>query len=160
MGEELKKDMVEGVEEAASTEEVAGVQSEQKQEPEKKYTDADVDRIIAKKIAAERQRMLKAFNAEQQESEIEKRERNVLIRELKADAKDALIADGLPSSLANLLSYESKEDFDKSYKEITEIFVAAVQQGIKDRLRNPVPTRGYVSSGDAALKNAFAPKAR
>ena len=157
MGEELN--MIESAE-AAGTEEQAGVQSEQKQEPEKKYTDADVDRIIAKKIAAERQRMSKLFNAEQQESEIEKRERNVLIRELKADAKDALIADGLPHSLSNLLSYDSKEDLERSYKEITEIFKASVEQGVKDRLKGSVPKAGYGFSGDTALRNAFAPKAR
>ncbi len=44
-------------------------------EPEKKYTDEDVDRIIAKKIAAERKRMSKLFNDEQQESELDKREK-------------------------------------------------------------------------------------
>ncbi len=61
MGDELMNMGAEGVEEAqaASAEEPAGAQGEQvaegKDQPEKKYTDEDLDRIIAKKIAAERQ---------------------------------------------------------------------------------------------------------
>lgn len=168
MSEEMKDMMVEGAE-AASTEEVAGVQGEQvqkqgdvetEQKPEKKYTDADVDRIIARKIAAERQRMSKLFNEEQQESELEKRERNVLMRELKADAKDALVAQGLPYTLANLMDYGSKEDFEASYKEVTEVFKVALERALKDVLKGESPRKGYMQSGDAAFRNAFAPKAR
>lgn len=148
---------------AAGTEEQAGAQSSETIETpaqEKKYTDADVDKIIARKIAAERKKMSKLFNEEQQESEIEKRERNVLIRELKADAKDLLIAEGLPSSLASILAYETKEDFDASYKEVTKIFKEAVQREIKARLRGETPRKGYGVSGDEAIRDAFAPKAR
>ena len=113
MGEELLNQGTEGIEGAgASTAEdqegAQGNQEGQHSEPEKKYTDADVDRIIAKKIAAERQRMQKLFTEEQQVSELETREREVLKRELKADAMDALIADGMPSSLATLMDYSRK----------------------------------------------------
>ena len=152
--------------EAAATEEPAEVQGqEQTGTPaqEKKYTDEDVNKIIARKIAAERKRMSKLFNEEQQESEIEKRERAVLLRELKADAKDALIEQGLPSSLSGLLSYGSKEEMEQSMKEIGTLFREAVQQAVTDRLRGPVPTRGYPpfsSSPEKALHQAFEPKAR
>ena len=161
MSEEIREEMIEGAEEAAGTEEQAGVQSENKQEPEKKYTDADVDRIIAKKIAAERKRMSKLFNEEQQESEIEVRERNVMVRELKADAKDALISDGLPISLANVLNYNSKEDMEASYAEITKVFKEALQQAAIERFRGPVPkASSTVPKGETAIKEAFAPKTR
>lgn len=168
MSDEMKDMIVEGVEDA-STEEVVEVQGEQvqkqgnakmEQKLEKKYTDQDVDRIVSKKIAAERKRMAKLFNEEQQESELEKRERNVLVRELKADAKDALIRDGLPSTLANLLNYGSEEDFKSSYMEVKKIFEDALQLALKDTLRGQTPRRGVVSSGDAALRNAFSPNAR
>ena len=121
MDEETMITGAEGIEEtqAAGAEEQAGAQGEQSEEiqdqPEKKYTDADVDRIVAKKIAAERKRIQKLFKAEQQESEIEKRERDVTRRELMADAKDALVSDGLPSSLAKVMDYSDKEAYEKSY---------------------------------------------
>ena len=62
---------------ASAAEDQEGTQGDQSgsgegepgQEPEKKYTDKDLDRIIAKKIAAERKRMTKLFNDDQQESE-------------------------------------------------------------------------------------------
>lgn len=163
MSEEIREEMIEGVEEAAGTEEQAGVQSEEKQELEKKYTDADVDRIIAKKIAAERKRMSKLFNEEQQESEIEIRERNVLQRELKADAKDALIAEGLPVSLADILNYNSKEDMEASCANVIKVFKEALQQAAMEHFRGRTPTASYSSipsQGESAIKNAFAPKAR
>lgn len=166
MDEEMRSMGAEGTEEAqaAGAGEQAGAQGEQgaegQEQPEKKYTDADVDRIIAKRIAAERKRMQKLFEGEQQESELEIRERNVLRRELMADAKDALVDMGLPSSLAKIIDYTDKESFDKSFKEVTGIFGEAVTQGVKNKLRGSAPKVGTGSREDAALRDAFAPKAR
>ncbi len=161
MSEEMKNEMIESVEDV-TTEKTAEVQDEEKQSPAKKYTDEDVDRIIARKIAAERKRMSKLFNEEQQESELEKRERAVLLRELKADAKDMLISEGLPSSLAGLLNYSSKEELSQSMAEVSAIFREAVQQGIKEKLKGEIPRKGTGISLNAekALANAFKPGAR
>lgn len=169
MDGEMRNMGAEGTEDAqaAGAEEQAGAQGEQgaegQEQPEKKYTDADVDRIIAKKIAAERKRMQKLFEGEQQESEIEKRERDVTRRELMADAKDALVDIGLPSSLSGLMDYTDKESFDKSFKEVTGIFQEAVAQGVRDKLRGPAPKVGISSrltSQERAIADAFAPPKR
>lgn len=146
-----------------TVEEGKGVQDNegQAQKPEKKYTDDDVNRIVARKIAAERKRMQKLFNNEQQESEIEVRERNVLKRELMADARDALTGEGLPSSLANLLSYDNKESFEDSYKAVVECFRDAVEVAVRTRLRGSTPKANCGSfTKDSALRNAFSPNAR
>lgn len=146
------------------TEEQAGDQGGERGEPEsqqeKKYTDAEVDRIIARKIAAERKRMSKLFNEEQAENELEIRERNVLRRELMADAKDTLVDQGLPSSLANLMDYSDKDSFDKSFKEVTEIFRTAVAREVKNSLRGNAPRVGTPLGEDTNLREAFAPRAR
>ena len=164
MSDELKNEEVIEEVDAAAAEEPAGAETQpeepKQQEQPKKYTDADVDRIIAKKIAAERKRMTKLFNEEQQENEIEIRERNVLKRELAADAKDALIKEGLPYTLASLLNYDSKEDYECSYKEVTSIFREAIGLGIRDALKGDMPRTGRPWSGDDGIRNAFAPKAR
>lgn len=124
--------------------------------PEKKYTDADVDRIIAKKIAQERNRMQKLFTEEQQESDIEKREREVLKRELRADAVDALEKDNLPRSLSKMLDYSSKEAFDESYTTLTDAFREATGGYIKsmfindDRFAHGTPRTGTGAPADAA----------
>lgn len=168
MNEEMMNVGAEGTEKvrAAGTEEQAGSQGEQlsdgQQQPEKKYTDADVDRIIAKKIAAERKRMQKLFEGEQQESELEKRERNVTRRELMADIKDRLIADGLPSSLASVMDYSDKEANEKSYQDITGIFKEALKQSMVQCFSDKAPRvgRGNDASRDIALIKAFAPPKR
>ena len=172
MDEETMITGAEGIEEtqAAGAEEQAGAQGEQSEEiqdqPEKKYTDADVDRIVAKKIAAERKRIQKLFKAEQQESEIEKRERDVTRRELMADAKDALVSDGLPSSLAKVTDYSDKEAYEKSYEEVTGIFREAMQQEYTRWFSGRPPRastgdRGFVQiSREKALSEAFAPPKR
>lgn len=159
MGEEMNKTAVETVE-AATTEEQAGTPDTAKEEaPEKKYTDADLDRIIARKIAAERKRMSKMFNDEQQ-NELEERERNVLRRELKADAKDALIQEGLPASLADILKYDSKEEYESSLKTVSAAFRNAVSQGVKDTLRGQIPQRGNPCKSPDIIRDAFSPNAR
>ena len=151
---------------AADAEEQAGAQGEQAAEcqdqPEKKYTDADVDRIVAKKIAAERKRMQRLFENEQQESEMEKRERDVLRRELLADAKDRLINDGFPSMLADVMNFSDNDSFEKSYQDVTKIFREAMSMEYKRRFSGTVPKAGPDLGNreldrDKRLANAFAP---
>lgn len=122
----------------------------------KKYTDEDVDRIVAKKIAAERKRAAKALEIDNQESDLEIRERNIAKREMLMDVKERLEGDGLPAALANLISYESREDMDKSYKDVINVFNDCVAVGIKDAIRGTTPKTGSVA-GDP-LQKAFARK--
>ena len=122
----------------------------------KKYTDEDVDRIVAKKIAAERKRAAKALEIDNQESDLEIRERNITKREMLMDVKERLEGDGLPAALANLISYESREDMDKSYKDVINVFNDCVAVGIKNAIRGTTPKTGSTSSDP--LQKAFARK--
>lgn len=133
---------------------------ENEQEPKKKYTDADVDKIVSKRIAAERKRLSKLFNDEQQESELDKRERDVLKRELRADAKDTLTSHGLPSTLADLIDYSDKESSEKSLENVISIFREATAQGVKNALRGHAPRVGSSLPGKDPIADAFARKAR
>lgn len=161
MNEEMSIEAMESVEDAATGEQ-AVEQGKEKQEPEKKYTDEDLDRIIARKIAAERKKITKMFNEEQQESELETRERNVLKRELMADAKNALLDEGLPMSLASLLNYSSKEEYDISYENATTIFREALGKEFKRQLSGSTPRAGYAATDDREkeIHEVFSPKAR
>lgn len=123
--------------------------------PEKKYTDADVDRIIAKKIAQERNRMQKLFTEDQQESELDKREREVLERELRADARDALEKANLPLSLSKMLDYSSREAFDESYTTLVDAFREATGGYIRNFFKSEVPKTGTGSRGTMAQERAL-----
>lgn len=104
--------------------------------------------------------MSKLFNDEQQESELDKRERDVLKRELRADAKDTLTRQGLPSTLADLIDYSDKESSEQSLENVISIFREATAQGIKNALRGHAPRVGASLPGKDPIADAFAKKAR
>lgn len=68
-----------------------------------------------------REKFSKQQEAEQQESDFERRERELTIRELRADARDALEAKGLPTCLSKVLRYDSKEAYEESMAAIEEV---------------------------------------
>lgn len=158
MGEEMLRTGAEGTEEAqaASAEDQAGAQGNQ----EKKYTDADVDRIIARKIAAERNKSQKLLEKEQQESEIERRERDVQRRELTVEAKEKLAGEGLPGSLAEIMNYGSKEEFSQSYEKVTAVFREALRGERQNKLSGRTPVNPDNGFSDQSIADAFAPPAR
>ncbi len=145
--------------ESAGTPEVENEPKEQHVDaPEKKYSDEDLDRILAGKIARERRKLTESISS-QLAAELDERERNILKRELRADAQDKLIADRLPPALAECLNYEDKEAFDKSYSSIVKAFKEALLAGMNDRMRGHTPKATYSSSfsGDR-VRDAFARK--
>ena len=127
--------------------------------PEKKYSDEDLDRILAGKIMRERRKLTESISS-QLAAELDERERNILKRELRADAQDKLIADRLPLALAECLDYEDKEAFDKSYSSIVKAFQDALAEGVRDALRGNTPRaiRGSGCSGGDRVRDAFARK--
>lgn len=159
MSVDVKDDMKNiEVAEAETAEENADVQGNEtdNKSTELKYTDEDVNRIVSNRLARERNRMKKLFDEEQHESELDEREKKVLMRELKADAKDVLYEMGMPVGLAELLDYTDKESMEKSIETVKTIFNDALAFALKDKLRGTTPraiTHG--SSADAAIAEAF-----
>lgn len=127
---------------------------------EKKYTDSEVDNIVRSKIARERERIKKAHDGEDREDELTKREREVLIRELKSDAREKLNEADLPHELADLMDYKDKEAFEKSYEKVTELFETAVQKASRIKIKGFVPADGAKrppSENMDKIAEAFAP---
>lgn len=162
----MSEEMMKNVGAAATEEDTAGTQgnaddmeSKNKTPQEKKYTDADVDRIVKKKIANERKRMQKLFNEEQQESDLDRRERELTKRELKADARDAISESGLPPCVADILNYNSKEEYESSLSTVFDV-VAEIRKAVElERATGRTP-RAYLSRSDdpeKAVKDAFRP---
>ena len=133
---------------AAGTGEQAGSREDQ----EKKYTDADVDRIVAKKIAAERSKA-----AKQQNEELEQRERNVARRELSLKASERLSESGFPKELSELMNFSNEEAFEESYKKVTKVF----RDTSKPILSGRNPANPDVDSfGFDPVREAFKPPIR
>lgn len=148
---------------AAATEETAEAEAGKGTEQEttdprkaKKYSDEDLDAIIAKKIARERDRMKRLFEEEKTVSEMDERERNIALREMKADAKDALDERGLPRTLADVLDYTDKETMTASLEKIVEAFNISVQMGVKNVIRGVTP-KVSAAPPDDDIRKAFLP---
>lgn len=146
------------VEDTARDQAPESVQDGQNGEPEKKYTDADVDRILARRLSRERTKLAREITG-QVETDLDEREKNILRRELRADARDSLEADGLPVSLADLLNYESKEACEQSYSVLVKAFNAAIREQLNSRMRGtrvPLDVKPY--GGPDLLASAFSRK--
>lgn len=165
MCEEIKNNSVEETEnvEESTTEEKDGKEkdpTEHAQDPdnEKKYTDADVDRIVSKRLNRERKRLSEALGKGEKETELEIRERKVLERELKMDVRERLAKDNLPESLSEIMNYSSVDGFNKSYEEITGVFKTALTEKVKPLIAGRIPkANGWnnTTSVDQKLSDIF-----
>lgn len=131
-------------------------------EEERRFTQDEVNDIVQKRLAKERERLSKIFQEEKQISELEERERNILKRELRADAVEELNKRSLPARLADLLDYSSEENFNSSMAEVTAVFKSALGERLKPYARQSTPFEGMGGSGmntynaeQAAIKKAF-----
>ncbi len=129
-------------------------------EEERRFTQEEVNDIVQKRLAKERERLSKVFQEEKQLSELEERERNILKRELRADAIEELSKRNLSTRLADLLDYSSQEEMQKSMDEVTAIFQSALSDKIRPMARQSTPYEGSGGSGinvtvDAAMRKAF-----
>lgn len=159
---EVNEEMIEEVD-AATTEEQAGAQEQETgQDQPKKYTDAEVDKIIARKIAAERKRAAKLAEEQQQEqqqeSDFQRREKELMKRELRADARDELTEKELPLCIMDVLNYESKEEYEQSMKAAQNL-VAELHKAWEIKRCTGRTPKAYTSgnSTDGVIRNAFRP---
>lgn len=108
----------------------------------KTFTEEEVNDIVRKRLAREREKLNKAFQEGTRESELDERERKILKRELRADTLEKLAENNLPPSLADLVNYDSAEDCEKSLTTVTKAFNAAVNQAVKGKARQSTPRDG------------------
>lgn len=124
---------------------------------EKTFTQDEVNEIISKRLAKQKDSLMRSIEDGQRSEELDERERKITERELKADAAVKLSEAGLPHSISSLLKYDSKESYEESYKEVTEIFRAAIGEDRKTRARQSTPREGMGGSrGDSdPIRSAF-----
>ena len=137
------------------------------------FTQEDVDRIVAQRLSraqrdadqriararnegrAEAERMARMTEAErrehderiarEREQELSSREAELVRRELRTEAIDALTLKGLPRELEQLLNYADADACAQSIDALEKAFRSAVQKGVDERInqsRSPLPRAG------------------
>lgn len=161
-------DSATGVEESAPevTEDGNTQEPEKREEPKAKYTDEDVDRILNQKFAkwqkeqekktSEAERLGKMTAEEKANARIkamEDRLHEYETREARAEmmkeARVILQGNNLhltDTLIANLIA-EDAETTKANVETFTEMFNAAVEQAVKDRVKSDPPRKGAPSTG-------------
>jgi hypothetical protein len=81
-------------------------------------------------------------DAAEREEALERREKEVMRRELRAGAMEKLAEKGLPGALAELLDYRDADACSHSLDAAEKAFRGAVQAGITERLKGAAPRTG------------------
>lgn len=126
---------------------------------EKKYSDNDVDAIVARKIARERARYeskLKNIQGEAGADPVDRRALDLDIRERKLQARERLAEVDLPESYLQLLDYSSDDGFSQSVEKVTQ-FVSDLMDMLEvKRSRGSTPKDYGIHQGQPdRTKEAF-----
>ena len=106
------------------------------------FTEEEVNAIVQRRLNREREKLTKAFEEGTRESDLDERERKILRRELKADTLEKLAENGMPAGLADLVSYDSAEECEKSLQTVAAVFNRAVNEAVKSKARQTTPRDG------------------
>lgn len=147
----------------------SGKKDQSKDADVKKYTDADVDRIINKKFAdwqakqekaVDEAKKLESMNAQQKaeyqrdqyEKELNALKKQNLLSEMGRTARKMLSDDGIncPDDLVDMIITDDAEKTKKNVTSFSSLFKTAVQNAVKDALKHK--TTGGASSGSGITK--------
>lgn len=104
-------------------------------------------RTEAEKLAKMKADEKAKYQEEKRLAEIEKREKDITTRELKAQAYETLAEKGLPKELVDILNYSDAENCNKSIESVEKAFQSAVEKAVNEKLRgNGVPKDGQGSN--------------
>lgn len=97
------------------------------------------------------------YAEEKRIAELEKREKDITTRELRATAKETLAEKNLPKELIDILNYTDAEACNKSIEAVEKAFQTAVERAINEKIRGKeLPNKGgKANAEDAALRKAM-----
>ena len=142
---------------------VTETEVEKEQEQEKKFTQDELNSIIAKEKSKwekkaesdkEEAKKLARMNAEEKakyeldkaNETLAKREAEITRRELTAEAKSILSERGLSTELHSLLNYESAETVQESIKVLETAIQRATEKAVEERLKGNTPKKDVLPS--------------
>lgn len=93
---------------------------------------------LAKMTAAEKEK----FEFDKRLAELESKEKSMAARELQAEASKILTEKGLPASVLDFVMADNAENTSKRIDDFKQVFDAAVQAGVEQRLQGKTPHAG------------------
>lgn len=137
-------------------------------EPEKKYTDEDVDRIVKNRIAREKEQAKKEreeaaklaemnaqqkaeYKAAQLEKELAEYKRKDALSEMTKEARKMLTEAGInaPDELLAMMVTTDAQETKQAVDGFTKLYKEAVEAGVKARLKGEPPRVGAGASASA-----------
>lgn len=132
---------------------------------EKKYTDADVDKIVSERLAREKANQQKKvdeakklgemtaqqraeYERDQLKEELDALKKSNARSEMASEARKMLSEENIniPDNLVNMIITAEAESTKENVESFTKVFKAAVQDAVKDALKGKAPTTGGKST--------------
>ncbi|ELQ0171752.1 DUF4355 domain-containing protein [Clostridium perfringens] len=111
-----------------------------------KATELENAKTEAEKLAKMNVEQKAKYAEEKRIAELEKREKDITTRELKAQAYETLAEKNLPKELIGTLNFESAETCNASIEAVEKAFQNAVAKAVNDKLRGgEIPKGGQGS---------------
>jgi len=111
---------------------VKGRLAKERKNWEKELSDKQTE---AEKLASMTEKEKKAYQDKKREDDLNKREAAIVKRELTAQAKSTLADKGLAPALSDFLDYTDADSCNKSIDKLQEVFQAAVEKAVDERLK-------------------------
>lgn len=99
-------------------------QGKPQENPEKKFTQADVDRIVKERLSRQKASHAEEINEENKakEHELGEKEAELIRRESRVSCKEYLLEKGLPVGLLDVIDTSDSESFQKRTEKVLEMF--------------------------------------
>lgn len=107
-----------------------------------KATELENAKTEAEKLAKMNAEQKAKYAEDKRLAELEKREKDITTRELKAQAYETLAEKGLPKELVDILNYENADTCNKSIEAVEKAFQSAVEKAVNEKLRGNEPPKG------------------
>lgn len=119
-----------------------------------KATELENAKTEAEKLAKMNAEQKAKYAEEKRISELEKREKDITTRELKAQAYESLAEKNLPKELIETLNFTDAEACNTSIEAVEKAFQAAVEKAVNDKLRGGNTPKG--GQGNNSLQDQIA----
>lgn len=100
---------------------------------EKTFTQSELDEILKKRLAREREKMNLIATGEF-EQKLLARERAVMTKEFRAVARERLTEAGLPTVAAEFIDCTSEEAFESSYQKMAKMLGPMLEQAVETKV--------------------------
>lgn len=129
---------------------------EDKKKEEKLFTQDEVNRIVQDRVQREKARTQKLVNGDEFSLELLEREKNIELREMKADAKESLSDLNIPNEFIELVNFSNRKFMEKSLQVIENInhtFESIINERVTKEIEKRIAGRTPKTSTTSSIDN-------